>query len=131
MKAGRPVRILAWALVVGSFPMWAVAVAAAPFFPLPAAQRVVAATVIAAAGEAMFWTGGAILGVAVVARFRRPRVTTGRSRAGRGAAVTGRRTRLLAGVDKLSPLLAGRLGLRRAGHVLRDAFSSKATTPRD
>jgi len=34
---------------------------------------VIAATVLAVAGEAMFWIGGAILGAAVVARFRRPR----------------------------------------------------------
>lgn len=89
MRISRPVRIFAWALIIASFPMWVIAITATPFFPLPAAQRVVAATAIAATGEAMFWIGGAILGAAVVARFRRPKVTTGRSFAGRRVAVLG------------------------------------------
>ena len=89
VKVSRPVRIFAWALIIGSFPMWVIAITATPFFPLPAAQRVIAATVIAVSGEAMFWIGGAILGAAVVAKFRRPKVTTGRSFAGRRVAVIG------------------------------------------
>ncbi len=89
MKVSRPVRILAWALIIASFPMWVVAITATPFFPLPAAQRVIAATVIAVAGETMFWVGGVILGAAVVARFRRPKVTTGRSFVGKRVAVLG------------------------------------------
>ena len=89
MKVSRPVRIFAWVLIIGSFPMWVIAITATPFFPLPAAQRVIAATVIAVSGEAMFWIGGAILGAAVVAKFRRPKVTTGRSFAGRRVAVLG------------------------------------------
>ena len=89
MKVSRPVRIFAWALIIASFPMWVIAITATPFFPLPAAQRVIAATVIAVVGEAMFWIGGAILGAAVVAKFRRPKVTTGRSFAGKRVAVLG------------------------------------------
>lgn len=89
MKISRPVRIFAWALIIASFPMWVIAITATPFFPLPAAHRVIAATVIAASGEAMFWIGGAILGAAVVAKFRRPKVTTGRSYAGKRVAVLG------------------------------------------
>ena len=89
MKVSRPVRIFAWTLIIASFPMWVVAITATPFLPLPAAQRVIAATGLAVAGEAMFWIGGAILGAAVVAKFRRPKVTTGRSFAGRRVAVLG------------------------------------------
>lgn len=79
---------LGWFLVIGSFPVW-FALFAAPFLPLPVAQRGLVAAALAFAGEAMFWVGGAILGASVVARFRKPKVRTGGSYAGRTVAVVG------------------------------------------
>jgi short-subunit dehydrogenase len=81
-------RIFGWVLVIGSFPVW-YALFLAPFLPLPIPQRFVAAGAFAAAGEIMFWVGGFILGADVVARFRRPKATTGKSFAGKRAAVVG------------------------------------------
>ena len=106
--------------------MWVIAITETPFFPLPAAQRV-----IAAVGEAMFWIGGVILGTAVVAKFRRPKVTTGRGFAGKRVAVCGRSNRQIAFVNRLSPRAADLLRLRSAGRPLRDAFSSKTPGPPD
>ncbi len=134
MKISRPVRIFAWALIIASFPMWVTAITATPFFPLPAAQRVVAATVIAASGEAMFWIGGAILGAAAVAKFRRPKVTTGRSYAGKrvavlgasgglGAAVAHALTREGAEVVALARDAAGLDGPLRDGAITADVTS--------
>ncbi|MCX6373534.1 MAG: hypothetical protein NTX16_10735 [Actinobacteria bacterium] len=60
-----------------------------PFLPLPAAQGVAIATGSALVAEVMFYVGGVILGAAVIARFRRPRVRTGRSFAGKRVAVLG------------------------------------------
>ena len=85
----RFIRIIAWALVIGHVPVWIFAITATPFLPLPAAQRVAIATASAAVAEVMFWGGGAILGAAAIAKFRRPKVTTGRSFAGKRVAVLG------------------------------------------
>lgn len=87
-KSNRLTRWIGWTLLIGSFPVW-FALFAAPFLPLPAAQRVAVAGGFALAGEAMFWIGGAILGASVVARFRKPKVRTGRSFAGKSVAVVG------------------------------------------
>jgi NAD(P)-dependent dehydrogenase (short-subunit alcohol dehydrogenase family) len=84
----RFVRGLGWVLVIASFPIW-LGLFAAPFLPLPAAQRVVVAGGLAVVGEVMFWVGGAILGASVVARFRKPKVRNGRSFAGKSVAVLG------------------------------------------
>jgi NADP-dependent 3-hydroxy acid dehydrogenase YdfG len=87
-KRRRGLQLLGWILLIGSFPVWC-ALFVAPFLPLPPAQRVLVAGAFAVAGEAMFWTGGALLGAAVVARFRKPKVRTGKSFAGTRAAVLG------------------------------------------
>lgn len=79
---------LGWFLVIASFPVW-FAMFAAPFLPLPVAQRGLLAAAFALAGELMFWVGGAILGASAIARFRRPNVRTGRSFAGKSVAVVG------------------------------------------
>ena len=88
IQGNRLVKGIGWFLVIGSFPVW-FALFAAPFFPLPVAQRGLLAAGFAVAGEVMFWVGGAILGVSVIARFRKPKVRTGRSYAGKTVAVAG------------------------------------------
>jgi NADP-dependent 3-hydroxy acid dehydrogenase YdfG len=87
-RTNRFAQTVGWALVAGSFPVW-FALFAAPFLPLPATQRVLAAVSLAAAGEIMFWLGGALLGASVVRRFRKPNVRTGRSFADNSVAVVG------------------------------------------
>lgn len=82
-------RPLAWAGVVLSFPVWGAAFVVAPFLPLSVAERGAAAAAFIAAGEALFWAGALVLGADVVARFRGPRVRTGRSFAGKRVAVVG------------------------------------------
>ena len=88
-RSVRLIRIIAWALVIGHVPVWAFAITVTPFLPLPAAQRVAVATGSVVVAEVMFYVGGVILGAAVIARFRRPRVRTGRSFAGKRVAVLG------------------------------------------
>lgn len=87
-RGRRQLRILAWILVIGSFPVW-FALFAVPLLPLPPAQQIGVAGGLALAGEVMFWVGGAILGGPVIARFRKPRVRTGRSFRDTSAAVVG------------------------------------------
>lgn len=87
--ARRWLRRLAWASVVLSFPVWGAAFVVAPLLPLSAARRALAAGGLLAAGEALFWLPTLVLGAEVVNRFRRPRVRTGRSFAGRRVAVLG------------------------------------------
>ena len=82
------IRGLGWFLVVASFPVW-LGIFAAPFLPVAPGQRLLAAALLAVAGELMFWVGGAILGASVLARFRKPRVRTGKSFAGKTVAVVG------------------------------------------
>lgn len=85
----RVVRAIAWASIIGSFPVWIAAFAVAPFLPLPGEQRAAVGVGLLAAGEAMFWLAGLVLGAEVMARFRRPKVRTGRSFGGRRVAVLG------------------------------------------
>lgn len=82
------IRGLGWFLVVASFPVW-LGIFAAPFLPVAPGQRVLAAALLAVSGELMFWVGGAILGASVLARFRKPRVRTGKSFSGKTIAVVG------------------------------------------
>ena len=109
-RTDRFVRAVGWVLVVGSFPVW-FALFAAPFLPLPATQRVVAAGSFAAVGEIMFWLGGALLGVSVVRRFRKPNVRTGRSFADSSVAVVG---------------ATGGLGAAVVGALVREGASTLA-----
>jgi NADP-dependent 3-hydroxy acid dehydrogenase YdfG len=88
MRSNRFVRAIGWVLVIGSFPVWWL-LFIAPLLPIPPAQRVIVAAGFAAAGEIMFWIGGAILGASVIARFRKPKVRTGRSFADKTVAVIG------------------------------------------
>lgn len=82
------VKGFAWFLVVGSFPVW-LALFAAPFFPIPVAQRGMLAAAFAITGEIMFWSGGMILGSTVIARFRKPMVRSTKSYASKSVAVVG------------------------------------------
>jgi NADP-dependent 3-hydroxy acid dehydrogenase YdfG len=88
MRTNRFVRAIGWTLVIGSFPVW-LCLFVAPFLPIPPARRVLVAAGFAAAGEIMFWIGGAILGASVVARFRKPKVRTGKSFADKTVGVIG------------------------------------------
>jgi short-subunit dehydrogenase len=85
---GRVRRALAWAAVVSSFPIWCFAFVV-PFLPLPTAEQAALAAACIALGEALFWGGGLVLGAEKIARFRTPKVTTGRSFVGRRVAVIG------------------------------------------
>jgi NADP-dependent 3-hydroxy acid dehydrogenase YdfG len=88
-KVRRSIETLAWASIVLSFPVWFAAFLVAPFLPLDAGTRVAVAGVCIAAGEALFWGAGAILGASVIARFRAPKVTTGKSFAAKRVVVVG------------------------------------------
>lgn len=88
-RGRRMVRALAWGAIVASFPVWFAAFLVVPFLPLSAAARTGLAAACIAAGEALFWGAGFVLGAEVIARFRPPRVDTGKSLAGRRVAVLG------------------------------------------
>jgi NAD(P)-dependent dehydrogenase (short-subunit alcohol dehydrogenase family) len=79
---------LGWWLVIGSVPIWSL-VFITPFVPLPTTARAAFGLGVVIAGELMFWVGAAILGPAVAARLRTPKVNTGSSYAGRTVAVVG------------------------------------------
>jgi hypothetical protein len=86
--AGRhALRAVAWGAVIASFPIWIAAFAVAPFLPLRAGERAAVAAGCIAVGEALFWIAGFYLGADVLARFRTPKVTTGRSLRGRRVVV--------------------------------------------
>jgi NADP-dependent 3-hydroxy acid dehydrogenase YdfG len=85
----RALRTAAWVSIIGSFPVWTAAFVVAPFLPLPAEQRAAVGLALIVAGEAMFWVAGLALGAEVMARFRAPKVRTGRSFRGRRVAVLG------------------------------------------
>lgn len=85
----RALRAVAWGAVIASFPIWIAAFAVAPFLPLPAGERAAIAAGCIAAGEALFWIAGFYLGADVLARFRTPKVTTGRSLRGKRVVVVG------------------------------------------
>jgi NAD(P)-dependent dehydrogenase (short-subunit alcohol dehydrogenase family) len=82
-------RFIAWGAVIASFPVWFAAFFVAPFLPLSTTGKGIAAGIFIASGEALFWLGGLVLGAEVVARFRGPRVRTGKSLAGLRVAVIG------------------------------------------
>ncbi|MFO0610866.1 MAG: SDR family NAD(P)-dependent oxidoreductase [Polyangiales bacterium] len=86
--ARRALRAAAWAALGLSFPVWFSAFAA-PLLPLGAGQKAAFAAACIAAGEALFWGAGLVLGAEVIARFRGRRVATGASFAGRRVAVIG------------------------------------------
>lgn len=87
-RGRRVARALAWAAVISSFPVWCFAFVV-PFLPLGTAAQAALAAGCIVAGEALFWGGGLVLGVEVIARFRTPKVTTGKSFVGRRVAVIG------------------------------------------
>lgn len=87
-RARRVLRAVAWAAVVLSFPVWCFAFVV-PFLPITPAQKAGLATLCIAAGEALFWGASLVLGAEVVATFRRPSVTTGKSFVGKRVAVIG------------------------------------------
>ncbi|XXT25252.1 hypothetical protein WME94_27340 [Sorangium sp. So ce429] len=70
-------RALAWASVIGSFPVWLSAFLVVPFLPLSVGERAVLAAGLIGAGEVMFWGAGLVLGAGALARFRRPKVDRG------------------------------------------------------
>jgi short-subunit dehydrogenase len=84
----RAIDHLAWAAIVLSFPVWCFAFVA-PFLPLETAQKATLAAACIAVGEALFWGAGLFLGADVIAKFRRPKVTTGKSFLGKRVAVIG------------------------------------------
>ncbi|MGC4122161.1 MAG: SDR family NAD(P)-dependent oxidoreductase [Myxococcales bacterium] len=85
----RALRAAAWTAVVASFPVWFAAFLVVPFLPVEAATRVALGAACLAAGELLFWVGGFYLGAEVIAKFRAPKVRTGKSFAGRRVAVFG------------------------------------------
>ena len=87
-KPNKALKKVALWLMIGSFPVW-FGLFLAPFLPLPVAQRTLVGGGLALLAEVMFWGGGAILGPEVIARFRMPKVTTGKSFAGKRVAVLG------------------------------------------
>lgn len=87
-RAKRALRAVAWGALVLSFPVWFFAFAV-PFLPLDAGQKAALAAACIAAGEALFWGAGLVLGAEVIAKFRGPRVRTGASLRGRRVAVLG------------------------------------------
>lgn len=88
-KLRRVIEALAWVSIVLSFPVWCAAFLVAPFLPIDAGARVAVAGACIAAGEVLFWGAGAILGASVIARFRAPKVNTGKSFAGKRVVVVG------------------------------------------
>jgi hypothetical protein len=62
---------------------------AAPFLPLSGTARAAFGVAVVPVGELMFWIGAVILGPAMAARLRTPKVNTGRSYARRTVAVVG------------------------------------------
>ncbi|MFO0560831.1 MAG: SDR family NAD(P)-dependent oxidoreductase [Polyangiales bacterium] len=88
-RAKKVLRVAAWTAMVASFPVWFAAFLVVPFLPLGAAQKAAAAAVCIALGEALFWSAGLVLGAEVIAKFRAPKVTTGKSFAGKRVAVVG------------------------------------------
>lgn len=88
-KLRRAIETVAWVSLALSFPVWLAAFFVAPFLPFDAGARVAVAGGLLAAGEVMFWGAGAVLGAAVVARFRAPKVATGKSFAGKRVVVVG------------------------------------------
>lgn len=88
-RAKRLVRAAAWTAMIASFPVWFAAFLVVPFLPMTAAQKAVAAAACIAAGEALFWIAGFVLGAEVIAKFRAPKVDTGRSFASKRVAVIG------------------------------------------
>ncbi len=87
--ARRVARAVAWAAMIASFPVWFAAFLVVPFLPLSAAQKAGVAAACIAAGEALFWSAGFVLGAEVVAKFRAPNVRTGASFRGKRVAVIG------------------------------------------
>lgn len=88
-RAKKLVRAAAWTAMVASFPVWFAAFLVVPFLPISAAHKAVAAAACIAAGEALFWIAGFVLGAEVIAKFRAPKVDTGRSFASKRIAVIG------------------------------------------
>jgi NAD(P)-dependent dehydrogenase (short-subunit alcohol dehydrogenase family) len=90
----RFLRALAWFSVVASFPIWGSAFLVAPFLPIPAGQRAGLAAFLIVYSEVSFWVAAFYLGADVIARYRPPKVTTGKSFAGKRVAVIGATGRL-------------------------------------
>lgn len=80
---------IAWWLALASVPVWCLSFLLAPFLPLPAPQRALAAASFVGLGEGMFWVAVAIGGPALLVAFRGPRIRTGESFSGRTAVVIG------------------------------------------
>lgn len=81
-------RLGLWA-VIASFPVWFAAFLVAPFLPFSAGTRAALGAACIALGEALFWLGGLAVSAEAMARFRRPKVTTGSSFAGKRVAIFG------------------------------------------
>jgi NAD(P)-dependent dehydrogenase (short-subunit alcohol dehydrogenase family) len=90
----RVLRAAAWSGVVASFPIWAAAFLVAPFLSLAGEQRVAIAALLIFLADVVFWAGALYLGSDVIARFRPPKVRTGKSFAGRRVVVIGATGRL-------------------------------------
>ncbi len=86
--ARRALRTVAWGALWLSFPVWFFAFAV-PLLPMTAGAKAALAAGCIAAGEALFWGAGMVLGAEVIAKFRGPKVTTGASFVGRRVAVIG------------------------------------------
>ncbi|HEX6239618.1 MAG TPA: hypothetical protein VFZ61_01945, partial [Polyangiales bacterium] len=90
----RILRAIAWSAVIVSFPLWGAAFVVVPFLPLSAGARAGIAGFCIVFADIIFWVGAFYLGGDVIARFRPPKVTTGKSYAGKRVAVIGATGRL-------------------------------------
>jgi len=80
------VRVVAWASVVLSFPVWGAAFVVVPFLPIGLGAKAAAAGGCIAAGEVMFWGAGVFLGAERMAalKARLPRLPRWRRGPGGG-----------------------------------------------
>lgn len=79
---------LGWGLVLISVPVWCL-VFLAPFLPLSLPMRTSFGAGAILLGEVLFWVGLLLLGPAAAARLKAPKVTTGKSFAGKHIGVVG------------------------------------------
>jgi hypothetical protein len=78
------VRVLAWASVALSFPVWGAAFVVVPFLPIGLGAKAAAAGGCIAAGEVMFWGAGVIIGADRMAALKARLPRWRRARGGPG-----------------------------------------------
>jgi short-subunit dehydrogenase len=128
--ARRALRSVAWGAVILSFPVWFAAFLVVPFLPLDGRSRVALAGLCIAAGEALFWSGGFVLGAEVIARFRPPKVNTGSSFRERRVVVVGATGGLGAAIARAVHREGGRAVLVGRDAAKLDALASELAAER-